>query len=368
MSGKKNIEIEFNKKTLLYTSIVILLLAIVIFQFARFNSKNSENLLYISQLKGNITSLNQENNNLETSLKTMNQSYNNLNQSYNSLTNEITPLFQQIDFYNNEIKNSIGWFKDNSMLNRSDTNQLWTMEDMDACFKEIGGKCYIKTACFRLTNEIWMNLKYKTSVENSNQTRFQTLGEFLANGGGVCTDYSLFYKAEQNYLLQKCSDAGLSNIVINSWVYSTGSRTCADFGCTSYEISNAEEVSLKDGYIYPNVVCGYIYDLSGHCVIAFTKNRIETKEDLRELDGAPMVEPQDGSYIGLINDPSSHVTLISKDNYNSRLRLFIYVVITDKDMFLFPLNNKTSFPDWLSYSTFGDELQTAKSELMSMSR
>jgi len=114
------------------------------------------------------------------------------------------------------------------------------------------------------------------------------------------------------------------------------------------------------------VVCGNIYDLQtgeigGHCIIALTKNRIKsTQEVYKELNNAPLIEPQNGSFTGYIND-DSHV-FINKSGNTAFNESQIYWVITDDDYYLFDLNEYK----WTSYHYYLKKIRKQKEKLKFM--
>jgi len=350
---------------------VILLVSLVIIVVQFLNAK---------KLGNDISSLNNENQELKNSLQNLNENYNQLNKSYtelnksyselnefeNILKKEINSTITKIETYGIELKESMAWFKTNSILNKDNQKQSEAISLLESyCLEKTSNQCHIKTGCFYLINRINLNLDYQSDIRTTGEKdKLQSLNEFIQNGGGDCEDYGLFYKAEFNSILEKCKVFNSSNIVLESY-YETEETSpyFIDF-YNRWFIDRATKVDLKEGYIYPNVICGNIFDLNldiigGHCVVAFTKNKIKSIEDLNNLDKSQIIEPQDGSYMGLINDVSSDIYLITKNNIHNS---YIYEVITDEDLFLF----STKYEEWLSYSIFDNELNTQKLELINL--
>ena len=340
--------------------ILLVFLVIIVVQF-----------LNAKKLGNDISSLNNENQELKNSLQNLNENYNQLNKSYtelnkfeNILKTEINSTITKIETYETELRESMAWFKTNSILNKDIQKQSEAISLLESyCLEKTSNQCHIKTGCFYLINRINLNLDYQSDIRTTGRTdKLQSLNEFIQHGGGDCEDYALFYKAEFNSILEKCKDLSPSNILLESY-YETKETNpyFLDFYSRWY-IDRAIKVDLKEGYIYPNVICGNIFDLNlgaigGHCVVAFTKNKITSIEDINNLDRSPIIEPQDGSYMGLINDVSSGIYIIRKD-YTPES--YIYEVITDQDLLLF----STKYGEWLSYSIFDNQLNSQKLELM----
>lgn len=314
----------------------------------------------IEELEGNIESLEKFKSSLEIEKGQ-------LEKSYEDLKEEVDEIIEKIETYKNELEKSMEWFKDNSILNEGDSRQKRVINYLDSeCLIGKSNTCYIKTGCFWLVNSEKLNYKYKKDIYTSEEEdKLQSLVDFISNKGGDCEDYSLFYKAELNSIIERCEDGGYSNIVIESWIETEkpSGKYWLDKDKDWY-LEDVTGIILDEGFIYPNVVCGNIYDLnldeiSPHCIIALTKNKIESIKDMNKLMKAPLFEPQSGMYIGLIDDISSDIGLVTKQNYDY-LDSFIDTVITDNDYFLF----SESEEEWLSYSIFSEELYDKKMELL----
>ena len=91
------------------------------------------------------------------------------------------------------------------------------------------------------------------------------------------------------------------------------------------------------------------------------EEKIENIQDLELLNGAPLIEPQNGIYLGKVNDESSAVNLINENNHG-KVNSYISIVITDNDLFLF----SDEYKKWLSYSIFNGELSETKDAVISI--
>jgi hypothetical protein len=307
---------------------------------------------------------------LNDSYNQLSSAYSGLNASYFDLQLETEGLISKVDNYEQNLQNSMQWFKTNANLsgiNDSVKTEQVQYSLRDNCFVIEGGKCKVKTGCLWVTNTK-LGLEYKSDIEYTYQAdRLLSLQDFVKSYGGDCEDYALFYKAEMNQILDECGNYVPSNIALEAFVGGGQDDYFLDFNTeqeTRYYIPQAQPFQMKTGYIYPNVVCGQLYNagteqISGHCVVAFTKNKIKTISQLwTELNGAPLVEPQNGEYMGLINSNSGIYLASATQQHDS----YIYIVITDEDEFLFDEENEV----WLSYSSFSQDLELLKQELTTM--
>ncbi len=331
------------------------------------------------QLQSELSGLSQENVELTENLDDLNSSYAELDEShtfleqrFEGLKTEVNDVIIKIQDYEDELQDSMQWFNDNSNLDILDSDYAIKKYLETKCIMKSHGRCRIKTGCLFLINTEKMDLEYKYDIQTSNEVdQLQSLNEFVDNDGGDCEDFSLFYKAEFNYLLDYCSDIDESNIFLEAWVSADDiyDRYALDFN-RNWFVIGAEEVDLPNNYIYPNIICGLLPttsgSVSGHCVIAFTEQKITSTDNLDLLDKAPIIEPQTGHYMGLINDESSYIYLLTPSYYaevkNTYGNPYIYEVITDDDLFLFSFDEE----EWMSYSSFYEELSDKEEELRSI--
>jgi hypothetical protein len=194
-----------------------------------------------------------------------------------------------------------------------------------------------------------------------------SISEFLENKGGDCEDYSLFYKAEYNYALSQCAG---KDILLEGW-YVPGPK---EYGSTywltfqkTWFLDDVVKIDIVD-HPHPNMVCGNLYDpnkdqVSGHCMLAFSNKRIESVADLKFLVGAYLIEPQDGSFKGNVNEENSKVHLMDEWLYPEASQLsYIDSVITDTDFFLFSGEDL----QWQSYSQFSSLLHAKQEQVVQM--
>ncbi|MBN2095750.1 MAG: hypothetical protein JW727_06910 [Candidatus Aenigmarchaeota archaeon] len=274
--------------------------------------------------------------------------------AYGNLKEETSGLIEEVQDYRQQIQDSMEWFSENALLGDSKKENDAKRKIDENCYEVKSSTCRIKLGCFYLVNSKKLHLSYISDVESSGEIdRLLSLQEFLANGGGDCEDYSLFYKAEYNYAVSRCEG---KEVILEGWFVPEE----GDLGGTywlnfqkGWFLEGVSQIDFQD-YIYPNIVCGNLYDpvlrsISGHCMIAFSSSPLESIGDLEELDGAYLIEPQDGSFFGNLNRENSGVYLLDEELWvDKRPKSWISTVITDKDFFLF--DSKTL--SWKSYSYF----------------
>ncbi|MEM3654712.1 MAG: hypothetical protein QXO60_02160 [Candidatus Micrarchaeia archaeon] len=357
---------------------VFLLILLNIYQFNRYNSLRELHLNYVENATSNIEKLNSEKQELITSLQSaleknenlkrklneaeanysqlqneyqmLTQNYTLLGSRYEQLKDEANALLAKLDEYSQKINESMSWFSQNSNIEKMNNNLKTSLvSDLKTeCYKIILDECRIKTACFYLVNDEFYGLRYisDTSLYNR-EDKLSSLDEFIANKGGDCEDYSLFFKAEMNNVLSKCSN---KKIIIESYMpIENGNRYFINNRDTWF-IRDVEAKELKPGNIYPYVVCYLTEPLLGHCVVAFSQYKINNSSQINLLNGAELIEPQDGSYMGEIG---KEIKLpVFKNGINE-----LMIVISDNDMYSFENG------EWIGYADFILSIDNMKKEL-----
>lgn len=288
-----------------------------------------------------------------------------LNERLSAIHEKIPRLLDLIDEYQMEIEQSMEWFRANATLDavsKSDEIKHYLERD---CVKivfdpdTLGDVCVINTGCLWLVNENYLGLEYKYDSEIGAWDKLLSLQDFYKNGGGDCEDFALFYKAEWNYLLGLCGD---TPVRVVSWVDGSGKFWLDN--AKHWYVPDADAVEWSE-YVYPAVVCGNIYDpntgdISGHCVVAFTREPIRRLSDINLLIGAPLVEPQNGMYLGREGNDSGIFLVVSPEDYEQPSN--IWQVITDNDMYAF----SESYGQWYGYSEFWNLLERERVDLLSL--
>lgn len=316
----------------------------------------------VNQLNTEIVQLKTKNTQLSQDISSLATQKENITGQFIRLKMDIASTINDLEDYKKDVSESMSWFNANSILDESRDMQ-WTKKNIgNQCYRIIDRTCMIKTACFYLVNENMLNIFYQRDIQlTGEEDRLQSLEEFFENRGGDCEDYSLFFKAQQNYVLDRCFEKGAENFVIESWTPNPAKENKYIINFVEdkeWYITGVDVIELPEGYIYPNIVCGNIFDptlngVAGHCVIAYTKDKIKTINDVYQLlNKAPMIEPQDGRYMGLINDYSSGIYLNSNFD-DATHHSYIWQVITDNDLFRYYRERDIN---WIGYSNFYDLL------------
>lgn len=303
----------------------------------------------IDELTGQVTAVKESQAELIAELKEAKEGYeelyethSSLRESYETLLIELEDSIEKIEVFKDDLNSSMAWFEDNSYLHDI-PNEGRIKRSIDGrCYDE---ECNVKLGCFFLVNSEKLGYKYISDPKiYGEDDKLQSLHEFVHNWGGDCEDYSLFYKAEFNHVLSVCP-----SLRIEAWIPG-GSDYFLDMQEEWY-IEDASGIILPEGYIYPNVVCGNIQNQgksAGHCVVAFSKDIIRGLDELDYLQGAPLVEPQDGRYIGTIG----------RDYYLSQNS--IWLVITDFDLMMY------SNHEWIGFRSASEELESLNRRLSAL--
>lgn len=280
----------------------------------------------------------------ETILKELNT----LDQEYTGVLKDYNQLLMEIGIFKENIEESMNWFRNNSNIDslkesRKIKNLLRTCID---CQED---NCYIKTACIDLINKKELYLEYELdSVLLENTDKLQTIESFLINRKGDCEDFSLFYVAQLRYLIDHIESINKTPIIeaiiesntnkpyyiTNKWYYPNG----------------VEKEILSQNYIYPYIACGNLYDpntndFGGHCVVLLSDKKINNYQDLLSLNNAKLIEPQNGMYLGNLENKDG---LLFLDSGN------IFSIITDNDYYLHEnrLFREKTNRDWYSYGYY----------------
>jgi hypothetical protein len=350
---------------LLFFCLIFLILFIL--TSASLDAVKKEHSIFVSNSSNTISSLNnaifdltKTNSNLTNSLIDLNIKYtllssktDSLESSYADLKKESDLTIAKIEDYQTQIQSSLDWFNLNSTLGETHENILLNLKS--SCKKETSKNCQINLDCFSLVNSKFINYKYKDDLATSDSLdKLQSIEDFIKNKGGDCEDFSLFFKAEYNSLVDSCNGKKPN---LFAWVEKKNSTFWSNFENTWY-MDNATIKYLDSNNIFPVVVCGSIYDLqtdkiNGHCVLAFVSKKIIYAEDIFILNFAELVEPQTGKYLGFVGSDSG-IFLVSD---NSFVDSYIDTLITDEDFFIYKNN------EWVNYAKFGVELSNDKNSL-----
>ncbi|MFH1587133.1 MAG: hypothetical protein ABID38_04710 [Candidatus Diapherotrites archaeon] len=344
----------------------------------------------ISRLSEDKRQLESEAESLESEKESLSTEKESLESELQNTLDDIDSTLEEIEAFKQDIQDSMDWFRYNSVFPKKETVMRFKIRSN--CFDFRANSCVLITGCLPHINEKDFYFRYKADitekdfdfkyrgdydvldslVDSTVSDRLISLEEIIKNKGGDCEDFSLFYKAEVNYFLEECFAPGDREIILEAYQdpYSIGPGY---YLTKSHDwwIPRVSPVKIK-GYKYPNIVCGSLYDfqrddVAGHCIIAFTKNKIEGIENLHsDLNGAALIEPQTGEFMGYVNG-SSEITMIPdtsihiNDSYDDTEHLsLINEVITDGDYFLYDSEREIN---WISYSSFKETLSEQELEL-----
>ncbi len=290
--------------------------------------------------------------------------YENLTEDYEGLQEEASQILRTIDDYREELNDSMEWFRTNANLeglniSSKDRSRIESLLKY-RCIEKDRYRCTINTGCIYLVNAQFLEFDYLNDTSTSfSEDKLQSLSEFVDNKGGDCEDFALFYKAELNFLLDECKES-TSEYVLESW------RPASDEN-KRFWLDDSHQWFLREAarmllvaHKYPYVVCGMILDpvkdkIGGHCVIAASKEKIESIEDIEKLNGAALIEPQNGRYLGDVGEDVMLIKKIDDFSYNS----YISQIITDSDMLSFSKRRN----QWEGFALFSEELEEVDNKL-----
>ena len=278
--------------------------------------------------------------------------YNNTVSQANSISNyndylkeEIDNTFKEIKTYKEDLQTAVNWFKNNAILNNSVYHFSFVKTYLNKCINDSGQGCKINLGCINFVNNKKLNIDYKTNYDNK-KDQIIDLNNFIKNKGGDCEDFSLFYKAEINYLKSKCKN---NNIYFIAGENKTGSKF---FVYDNWYLTDT--ISKTYNYTYPTIICGDLYDpnkkkIGGHCLLALTKNKLL---DINGLNDAIVFEPQNGLVLG---DFKKTTSLLPNKLNNS----FIEYIITDNDFYSYSENKNA----WVGNNYFISVLNNKEKKL-----
>ncbi len=369
---RDKINLFFSRKKLLIIAFLLFIFCVV-FAFLLFSvngdyiALNQEHNSFVAKtgetiylLNRQLTSFSQKNSDLNNELNELNKNYSSLlsskidlDKSYLVLKEEVSLTIKKINDYELEIQKSLEWFSKNSFFDKEQERVLLNLKSN--CLKSNLSSCEINLGCFYLVNSEFVNYKYKSDIATAGVLdKLQSLNDFIKNRGGDCEDYSLFFKAEYNSLVNTC---GEKQIKLFSWVDKKNSKFWANYQNTWY-LDGAEKIYLDKNNIFPIIVCGSMKDLqsgqiNGHCVIAFSSIEINSPQDIYFIGLAELIEPQTGEYLGKIGVDSGIFLItdsLARESY-------INTLITNNDFFLYRDNK------WVNYASFLKELDEKKAIL-----
>lgn len=301
-------------------------------------------LVFTNQrLKNEITKLKSDSQKLEENFKILKKNYELLKDENRLLTQKLVSLTAetnavQIEIekasdklaeFENTIKESITWFKQNRNIdNFKDYNLI--KDELSACF-ELKDKCKIDLTCIYNVNEK-NNFRYTEDDTALGKEDFlKDLGLIYNQKGGDCEDFSLLFRAEYNYLVEQC--------LVNF------SR--------QQIVPVVEGKELDTNYMY--IICGVfdpgsvVKNWAGHCLVSLTKHPINSSLDIySNIKDSVLVEPQIGEFVSNMSEESP-IKIFDNGMPPNTLH-YVSMIITDDDLKIFyPYGDKI---EWIGYAEF----------------
>lgn len=319
-------------------------------------------------LKNEIAGLKNDSHNLEENFKALKRSYQlvtkenqalresnvklkqesaSLSTSIKNTQFEVEQTIEKLNEFDSTVKDSIRWFKENTNIeNLSDYDTI--KKQLDKCVK-LSDSCDIDLKCIYTINKN-NNIRYRYDEDTVGKPDFlKDLKLILKQSGGDCEDFSLLYRAEFNYLLDKC--------LIN---YSRD-----EIYSIAIDQKTEEPFKIDEDYMY--IICGnfdpkeIIGNVEGHCLNALTKGPINKSKDIYpQIAESIMVEPQIGEFYGNMN--STDYVKLFNDGVPPDTLHYVDFVITDDDLYIFdPYSDKV---EWKGYHDFLKDSQQIRNSVI----
>ncbi len=235
---------------------------------------------------------------------------------------EIDKTIDKLNNFEITVSNSIKWFKENNNINLFDKYNQTKEQLLKSCIIR-NDTCNIDLKCMYEVNKKHFRYRYDDTTTGK-EDFLKDLNLIYDHYGGDCEDFSLLFKGEYNYLINKCM-MNYSRSQINAFT---------------------ENVTLEGSYM--NIVCGG-FTFGGHCLVAFTKNQINSSSDVYSaFKNSMMVEPQDGEYYGRIGEDDQ--VKIYPNGIPPSTLYFISMVITEDDLLIF--DEYADEIEWTGYKDF----------------
>jgi len=258
---------------------------------------------------------------------------------------ELIELTEEISGLEKSINDSVAWFKENSLFSPSLDPFVYRIER--DCIKEKK----LKLACVSFLTGRYLGINYISEYPD----RLLSLNDFTSRKGGDCEDFALFFKAMINTLKKSHPE-----VVAEVWEEGSGNYvvyTEKDESKVVEWYTHGDGISIdRLGSLNPYVICFAVDYNSGHCIVALSEKEIHSIEEIDQLNGAALFEPQTGEYNGVIG---RQLVLCKNGEPNCESNPgHISFIITDDDLFQF--NNGS----WKSFAYYGQKTLDAKEKLL----
>ncbi|MEM1988336.1 MAG: hypothetical protein QXS41_00645 [Candidatus Woesearchaeota archaeon] len=323
----------------------------------KISNLESQNL----ELNKKIEELNQEKENLNNNLK-------NISETLRNFEKELYEKINLIDNYKKEVNDAMSWYTKNSKFYKINDvkidNLIYNLKEslQNKCIKISTRECTIKVGCIYLVNSEYQDFSYRRDETINAFDKILSLEDFLKNKGGDCEDYALFFKAEFNYLKELCKD---KKLILETYDYDKEKLEKSDRYFLDVNNRWYMQYSKKVELNYTNlvVICGNMYDLnkdkiSGHCMVALTKEKINSIDEIEFILNAEVIEPQTSEFQGIVGidfKVAGFDYITNKDSY-------INSVITDDDFYIY----SAKYDKWLSLKNLNSELENSEQKFLKM--
>ena len=389
MKQNKKLKLEKNNLLIIGLSIFVLILMLflisTLFSFDEYK-KISENKF--NNLQMDFNNLLTEKQDLEQklnlkveNLKDVEMEKSEIENNLSKLNDSVTDTLDKIDYYKQEIDNSMDWFNKNSYFDESDPLQKDVMRKLknsavyyeyeDSNPKNDYNSCTIYTnqndwiggnRSLSIVNDRSLQLRYEDDINiTTKEDYLQSLSGFLKNKKGDCEDWSLLFVAELRYVYDECKKKS-PNVIVGHWLSEENKYNHFYVICGTFEYVMLDDDDPNKYY--------------GHCNVILSPEKIDSVNDINKLLEGVIIEPQTGefkfengrmtidsdgypTYSNYYFDESGELWIYSKfGEYSGFINddLFNYyidTIILENDM----LYLSQDYSDWLSYSELKKELE-----------
>ena len=331
--------------------------------FAKLNASNAKMAQEKKMVEYNLSLTNEQlrsaNSQITALQASLDEKETELAQSQQSLEEQqakVGEIVVDLNTMEKNINESMAWFKENAIFPISYNGKT-------SIFHKRINDCvdngYLNLACLNyLMENTAFSIHYRTDIQSTGKADFlQSTKQTIDSGWGDCEDYSLLYKSILNMVKNEQGSLG-----VLAWtpggtdefrIYPKESIPLAQDE-TYWYYGNTEGAVLGNfstSYFY--VICYAMDAAQGHCTLAVSKEKIETSSELNKLNGAYVVEPQSGKYLGIVGQDFG----ICDRKGCDRQAYVISTVIADDDLYTYS-NTK-----WVGYKDFQERITEAQAQI-----
>ena len=245
------------------------------------------------------------------------------------------------------INASMAWFRGNAEFpsNYSWKADIYVKRVLSDCVE--GNELNVGCMSYLMENTAFA-IHYRTDVASTGKADFlQSVKQTIDSGWGDCEDYSLIFKAALNSA--KAAQPGLQVVAWapggtrKFYIYPKESQVRPDE--SYWYVPNAQKVQLGSlDSLHPFVVCYRLNQNAGHCTVALSDQPVSSSQQIGDLAGARVFEPQIGEYLGTVGSEFG----ICNPSYCFERAGVIQIAISDSDLYKFESGQWASYSDYLS--------------------